>query len=191
MKLTNDLQKLATAGEDSIRIHSTNNLKVVDSIIPIADETAGGFRNLAWSDNGALLAALSNSGTLYVYLTELSVVGQSCGNRLGYLTSLSEVTVFEVGVKQTRKISMDLEPTFVGVGPYHLAAGMNNKAVFHSLEEDWKCTQEQFRSKRKTICHFILTYTGGGYKVSREFVSDLITITHLNHMPFAFKIGRN
>ena len=76
MKLTNDLQKLATAGEDSIRIHSTSNLKVVDSIIPIADETAGGFRTLAWSDNGALLAALSNAGTLYIYLTELSVVGQ-------------------------------------------------------------------------------------------------------------------
>ena len=149
------MQKLATAGEDSIRIHSTNNLKVVDSIIPIADETAGGFRNLAWSDNGALLAALSNSGTLYVYLTELSVVGKSCGNRLGYLTSLSEVTVFEVGVKQTRKISMDLEPTFVGVGPYHLAAGMNNKAVFHSLEEDWKSTQEQFQLK-KMICHNML-----------------------------------
>jgi WD repeat-containing protein 19 len=35
MKLTKDLSKLATSGEDSIRIHSSNNLKVVDSIIPI------------------------------------------------------------------------------------------------------------------------------------------------------------
>ena len=47
-----------------------------------------------------------------------------------------------MGVNQTRKIGLELEPTFVGVGPYHMAAGMNNKAIFHSLEEDWKCTQE-------------------------------------------------
>lgn len=90
MQLSNDMTKLATAGEDSIRIHSAANLKVVDSIIPIADDTAGGFRNIEWSDNGALIAALSNAGTMYVYLTELTVLGQSCANRLGYLSSLSE-----------------------------------------------------------------------------------------------------
>ena len=104
MKLSNDLSKLATAGDNSIRIHSTSNLKVVDSTIEIKDETAGGFGKIAWSDNGALVAALSNVGTLYVYLTELTVLGQSSGNRLGYLSSLSEVTIFECGVNQSKTI---------------------------------------------------------------------------------------
>jgi len=199
MKISNDMSKLATAGEDSIRIHSAGNLKVVDSIIPIPDDTAGGFRNISWSDNGALIAALTNAGTLYVYLTELTVLGQSCGNRLGYLSLelqndvswiplenlknlkkkiivekknfwllfysayintkcfknaiffksknflsfsnsifrlLSEVTIFESGGNKSRRINLSMEPNFVGMGPYHFAAGMNNKAVFYLLDED-------------------------------------------------------
>lgn len=31
---------------------------------------------------------------------------------------------------------MDVEPSFLGVGPYHLMAGMNNRAWIYSLTED-------------------------------------------------------
>jgi len=134
MKLTNDGIKLATAGEDSIRVHSVANMKVTDSIIPIPDETAGGFRAIQWSDNGALIAALSNSGSIYVFLTELTVMGQSCGNKLAYLSSLSEMTLFEPN-SDSKNIKLGMEPSFVGLGPADLCYGFNNKAKFHQLDD--------------------------------------------------------
>lgn len=30
-------------------------------------------------------------------------------------------------------ISLEIEPSFIGVGPYHLAAGMNNRVWFYDL----------------------------------------------------------
>ena len=78
-----------TLGEGSVRIHTTSNMKVVDQIIPIEDDTAGGFRDVALSDSGNLVAACSNNGTLYVYLTELNVLGASCSNRLAFLRVVS------------------------------------------------------------------------------------------------------
>lgn len=33
-------------------------------------------------------------------------------------------------------VSVDVEPTFLGVGPYHLVVGMNNRAWIYSLGED-------------------------------------------------------
>ena len=30
-------------------------------------------------------------------------------------------------------VSIEVEPSFVGVGPYHVAAGMNNRAWFYLL----------------------------------------------------------
>lgn len=43
-----------------------------------------------------------------------------------------------------------MEPNFVGLGPYHFAAGMNNKAVFYLLDEDEATiTQEYVASVKK------------------------------------------
>ncbi|CAG5085237.1 Oidioi.mRNA.OKI2018_I69.PAR.g10846.t1.cds [Oikopleura dioica] len=149
MKLTNDGIKLATAGEDSIRVHSVANMKVTDSIIPIPDETAGGFRAIQWSDNGALIAALSNSGTIYVFLTELTVMGQSNGNKLAYLSSLSEMTLFEPNT-ESKKIKLGMEPSFVGLGPADLCYGFNNKAKFHQLD-DGSLTEKEYVGSVKRV----------------------------------------
>ena len=89
---------MVTAGESSLRIHATGNMKVVDQIINIEDETAGGFNLIALSDSGALIAAGTATGSVYVYLTELNVLGSACGAKLAFLSSLNEVTLFETQV---------------------------------------------------------------------------------------------
>ena len=60
-------------------------MKVVDQIINIEDETAGGFKHIGLSESGALIAASTATGSIYVYLTELNVLGSACGSRLAFL----------------------------------------------------------------------------------------------------------
>lgn len=36
-------------------------------------------------------------------------------------------------------IQVDVEPSFVSIGPYHLAVGMNNRAWFYFFGEAGKC----------------------------------------------------
>ena len=74
-RITPDQSRVVTAGESSLRIHSTGNMKVVDQIINIEDETAGGFKYIGLSESGALIAASTATGSVYVYLTELNVLG--------------------------------------------------------------------------------------------------------------------
>ena len=54
---------------------------------------------------------------------------------MAYLTSLLEVTVASVleGSQATTTIAAEVEPSFMALGPYHLALGMNNRAWFYSL----------------------------------------------------------
>ena len=35
-------------------------------------------------------------------------------------------------------MAVDVEPSFVGIGPYHLAVGMNNRAWFYLLTDQGK-----------------------------------------------------
>jgi len=55
---------------------------------------------------------------------------------MAYLTSLLEVTVVnQVEEEPPINIAIDIEPTFIACGPYHLAVGMNNRAWFYCFPD--------------------------------------------------------
>ena len=55
---------------------------------------------------------------------------------MAYLTSLLEVTVASaVEPMSSIAVAADIEPSFLALGPYHLALGMNNRAWFYLLGE--------------------------------------------------------
>lgn len=76
----------------SVRIHDLSELKEIYSIITIEDATKG-LGGLSWTEDGQLLAVSTQQGSLHVFLTKLPILGDACGTRLAYLTSLLEVTV--------------------------------------------------------------------------------------------------
>uniref|UniRef100_A0A669F1B2 Uncharacterized protein n=1 Tax=Oreochromis niloticus TaxID=8128 RepID=A0A669F1B2_ORENI len=95
-----------------------------------------GLDQLSWTDDGQLLALSTQRGTLHVFLTKLPILGDSYGTRLAYLTSLLEVTVCnQVDEESPVTIEVEVEPTFIAVGPCHVAVGMNNRAWFYALAD--------------------------------------------------------
>ncbi|XP_019956067.1 WD repeat-containing protein 19 isoform X1 [Paralichthys olivaceus] len=127
------LNKAASCGDNSIKIHELSELKDISNVVRLDDETKG-LDQLSWTDDGQLLAISTQKGTLHVFLTKLPILGDSFGTRLAYLTSLLEVTVSnQVEGETPVAIEVDVEPTFIAVGPYHVAVGMNNRAWFYAL----------------------------------------------------------
>lgn len=52
-----------------------------------------GVDQMAWTDDGQLLAVSTRRGSLHVFLTKLPILGDACSTRIAYLTSLLEVTI--------------------------------------------------------------------------------------------------
>ncbi|TKS68140.1 WD repeat-containing protein 19 [Collichthys lucidus] len=129
-----------------IKIHELSELKYISNVVRLDDETKG-LDQLSWTDDGQLLAVSTQKGTLHVFLTKLPILGDSFGTRLAYLTSLLEVTVSnQVEGETPVAIEVEVEPTFIAIGPYHVAVGMNNRAWFYALVD-----QEPGYNKLKDI----------------------------------------
>ncbi|KAI1887644.1 hypothetical protein AGOR_G00192430 [Albula goreensis] len=131
--ISQSLNKAASCGDSCIKIHDLTELKEMYAIVNLDDETKG-LDQLSWTDDGQLLAISSQRGTLHVFLTKLPILGDTCGTRVAYLTSLLEVTVAnQVEGESPVAVEVEVEPSFIAVGPDHVAVGMNNRAWFYAL----------------------------------------------------------
>ncbi|XP_071315895.1 WD repeat-containing protein 19-like isoform X2 [Trachinotus anak] len=127
------LNKAASCGDNSIKIHELSELTDVSNIFQLEDETKG-LDQLSWTDDGKLLAVSTQNGTLHVFLTKLPLLYDSFGTQLASLTSLLEVTISnQVEGETPVTIELDVEPTVIAVGPYNVAVGVNNRAWFYAL----------------------------------------------------------
>ncbi|XP_012499967.1 PREDICTED: WD repeat-containing protein 19 [Propithecus coquereli] len=134
--VSHTLNKVATCGDNSIKMYDLAELKDVYAIVNLDDENKG-LGAMSWTDDGQLLALSTQRGSLHVFLTKLPILGDACSTRIAYLTSLLEVTVANpVEGEQPITVSVDVEPSFVAVGLYHLAVGMNNRAWFYVVGEN-------------------------------------------------------
>lgn len=78
--ISESLGSAASCGDSSIRIHDIRELTEVTAIINVEDEPKG-LRDIAWTDDGQLLAVSAAKGNLHCYLTKLPMLGDTNGTR--------------------------------------------------------------------------------------------------------------
>ncbi|XP_015782176.1 WD repeat-containing protein 19-like [Tetranychus urticae] len=134
-------KKVATFSENVVKFFDLNQLDDTKSVLIVEDEKSVEW--LEWTDDGQLLAMTTSSGAVHVYLTKLTILGSTFGSRAAYLSSLLEVTVVNVlndndddngyDEESTITFRIDIEPTLIAVGPFHVVVSINNRAWFYGL----------------------------------------------------------
>ena len=111
---------------------------MAEEVLTVDDETR--LDVLQWTEDGQMLTASSSRATVYAFLSRLPLVGSSYGNRIAFLSSLTEVSIHAIdpdgsdsGEESRLAIRLETEPAVIAVGPDHVAAVMNNKGWFYSL----------------------------------------------------------
>jgi WD repeat-containing protein 19 len=84
--------KVATCGDNNLKIHSLKNLEETEKVISVSGET--GVNTVSWSTDGSMLAAVTHSGNVLIYLAQIPKLTSVCGNRIAVLTSLTEVAIY-------------------------------------------------------------------------------------------------
>ncbi|XP_076236024.1 intraflagellar transport protein Oseg6 isoform X2 [Calliopsis andreniformis] len=159
--------KIATCGDNTIKIHSLQNLEETEKVIAISGET--GINKIEWSVDGTMLAAVTYSGNVSVYLIQIPKLSSVYGNKIALLTSLTEVAVHLYTLDKDKPepliINTIIEPSVLAIGPMHVAVGLNNRALF------WDISKGQYN----TTVHFERDYlaTIDSMRLSETYVSVL------------------
>ncbi|KAK7098094.1 WD repeat-containing protein 19-like [Littorina saxatilis] len=133
--VSSTLGKAASAGDNCVKIHDLADFKEMYAIITLEEERQ--LDKIEWSDDGQLLAVTTPKGALHVYLAKLPMLASLNQTRVAYLTSLLEVTIEDsVNGENPMTIAVEVEPSFLAIGPYHVGVGMNNRAWFYILGDN-------------------------------------------------------
>ncbi|XP_062563462.1 WD repeat-containing protein 19 [Armigeres subalbatus] len=130
-----ELEFIASCGDNNIKIHSMSNLQETIKILTLHDQAA--LKNIEWSSDGQLLGVTTSQGTICVFVTKLHSLYAISPPRIALLSSLAEVAIYHYAPDKIKSapvtIALEVEPSFLAVGPYHMACGMNNHVWFYDL----------------------------------------------------------
>ncbi|KAI4462589.1 osmotic avoidance abnormal protein 1/wd repeat membrane protein [Holotrichia oblita] len=169
--ISNAVGKVASCGDNTVKIHDLSNLQETSTVINLSQEI--GVDRVAWSSDGQLLAVCTHSGSLNVYVSHMPTLVSVCGARMAILSSLTEVSLFNFTTDKSKLvpvvIQLETEPSFIAVGPYHLAVGLNNRAWIYDLTRSQPYTEDAPLMLKE------MQYLGGitSMKLNAEYASVL------------------
>lgn len=138
LNFSQSMRRAACVGDDHLKLveHTGKEWR------PMANETVkfdrrkeGQVHRVHWTQDGQILTVSTMLGRIYSYIAAMPVLHDYCDNRVAFLSSLQEVTVTKVADKKKAQMSVlevEVEPSFISLGPRHIAVGMNNRVWFYN-----------------------------------------------------------
>eukprot|EP01012_Entosiphon_sulcatum_P034005 TRINITY_DN4306_c0_g1_i1.p1 TRINITY_DN4306_c0_g1~~TRINITY_DN4306_c0_g1_i1.p1 ORF type:complete len:1383 (+),score=422.30 TRINITY_DN4306_c0_g1_i1:301-4449(+) len=133
------LQKGASIGDNCVKTFDMSELSKMSeqrSEKVELDNEFGTLLDLQWTEDGQILTVSSKHGYVYAFLTRIPVLNDTWGTRVLYLTSLRELCVKDFVLDEDiARIPIEIEPSFVSLGPNTAAVGMNNSLWYYRFSD--------------------------------------------------------
>ena len=165
------LKYAAVAGDTGVKLVEMTHFKDLKRESIGLDATDGSIEKIEWSPDGHILTAATEGGGVHAFLARMPIVHNAHGTTVAYLSSLREITVIAApppaaatgpgGASspppdQPRPVvfPVGLEPSFVAVGPTHVAVGMNNVVMYYAYVDAKrpKVNEQEYLGKVDKIC---------------------------------------
>ena len=101
-------------------------------------KSAGIITQLHWSKDGSIMTIATGNGYFFGFLTVIPSLCSAYDTYAGLLSSLTEISIVDC-VKNNMivaKANLDIEPTFLTIGPTHFAVGINNSIWYYKWRQE-------------------------------------------------------
>jgi len=138
LNFSQSMRRAACVGDDHLKLveHTGKEWRVMENETVKFDRRKDGqVDKVHWTLDGQILTVSTLLGRIYSYIAAMPVLNDHCENRVAFLSSLQEVSVTNVVDKKKPTVNVlevEVEPSFISLGPRHLAVGMNNRVWFYN-----------------------------------------------------------
>ncbi|KAF1791464.1 WD40/YVTN repeat-like-containing domain [Phytophthora cactorum] len=136
------LDRVALSGESGIKVVDMNTFtEVAADSIKLSDTEENEAHLMNFTSDGQILTVATQGGTVLNFLARMPRIHDHYGHYVAYLSSLRELSVVDTRRNETGsssngaiRIALSVEPSFVAIGPRHVAVGMNNRVWFYRCD---------------------------------------------------------
>lgn len=90
---------------------------------------------MSFTSDGQILTVATQGGIIQNFLARMPMIYDHYNTYVAYLSSLRELSVVDVlGRDAPIHIAVSIEPSFVTIGPRHVAVGMNNRVWYYRCD---------------------------------------------------------
>ena len=111
-------------------------------------KSCGKITRIHWTKDGSILTVTGSNGYFMGFLTVIPNLNSAYDHYAAILSSLTEVSVIDCSKNNmiVAKVELEIEPTFLHMGPIHFAVGINNSIWYYKWKE-----QVAFPSQQSVI----------------------------------------
>eukprot|EP01065_Artemidia_motanka_P034939 TRINITY_DN4291_c0_g1_i2.p1 TRINITY_DN4291_c0_g1~~TRINITY_DN4291_c0_g1_i2.p1 ORF type:complete len:1462 (+),score=461.23 TRINITY_DN4291_c0_g1_i2:98-4483(+) len=176
------LQKGASIGDNCVKVFDMEELQKMSEHRSEKFELENEFGTLMkveWTDDGQILTISSRNGNLHTFLTRIPVMHDAYETRVLHLTSLRELCVKDVVAEQDiARVPVEIEPSFVSLGPNHAAVGMNNCVWYYSYAAGSRSRYSPLVGQRTYVGS--VDYVKLSHEYSAAMCDGRVTLHHID-----------
>ena len=133
ISVNGDLKKLAVATQGAVRFFSLTDWAELHADKIEIMKNCGKITRLHWTKDGSILTITTATGYFMGFLTVIPSLYAAWDKYAATLSSLTEVSVIDCPQNNMliAKAELDIEPTFLEMGPSHFAVGINNQVSYY------------------------------------------------------------
>ena len=148
-------------------------------------KSCGKITKVHWTKDGSILTVTTASGYFMGFLTVILSLYSAYDHYASILSSLTEISVIDCSKNNMviAKAEMEVEPTFLNLGPSHCAVGINNAIWYYRWQDagangagagsiNYQTKREYFGSIKQVVMNYEWTAVLSEGKVSLHLIED-------------------
>ncbi|TMW60429.1 hypothetical protein Poli38472_000471 [Pythium oligandrum] len=130
------LNRAAISGDNGIKVFDLGSqTEITSDAVKLNDAEENEANMMGYTSDGQILTVATQGGIVQNFLARMPKIYDNYNNYVAYLSSLRELSVVDVLCRDSPiHISVSIEPSFVTLGPRHVAVGMNNRVWYYRCD---------------------------------------------------------
>lgn len=189
ISVNQELKKFAVAAAGAVRFFSLNDWSEIHADKIEIMKSCGKITRVHWTRDGSILTVTTANGYFMGFLTVIPCLYSAHSHYAAILSSLTEISVVDCQKNNmaVAKAELDVEPSFLNLGPNHFAVGINNSIWYYRWQQgrsqlaanstspeviNLSCKREYFGTIQKVVMNDVWTAVLSEGKVSLHLIED-------------------